>query len=273
VRIAGWILLVFGLALCLSVVWAPVGLLMMGVGLVSLQVAEQKRRKVRTVVAPANAVADKPIEKSAIPRPKQPRGFREPLPIPVAPSAPAAVARPASPDQYGYDKEQWRRLVESDPDLAQLASVLADYGHQYVDAFARNYLSAPNKNRIAGIVDGIIDHRKGAQPPFGANNRAIGARGAAGRSGSGAESHATAKRFRACAPGSACVDGGRRTNRGNPTVCGNSQPAARGNSRERARRKSRPLKRDRCSSAASTAARGSDDRAAQNRAGQTGSAT
>jgi len=156
VRIAGWILLVFGLALCLSVVWAPVGLLMMGVGLVSLQVAEQKRRKVRTVVAPANAVADKPIEKSAIPRPKQPRGFREPLPIPVAPSAPAAVARPASPDQYGYDKEQWRRLVESDPDLAQLASVLADYGHQYVDAFARNYLSAPNKNRIAGIVDGII---------------------------------------------------------------------------------------------------------------------
>jgi len=58
VRIAGWILLVFGLALCLSVVWAPVGLLMMGVGLVSLQVAEQKRRKARTAAAPARAGAD-----------------------------------------------------------------------------------------------------------------------------------------------------------------------------------------------------------------------
>jgi hypothetical protein len=37
-----------------------------------------------------------------------------------------------------------------------LASVLGDYGQQYVDAFARNYLEAPNKNRIAGIVDGIV---------------------------------------------------------------------------------------------------------------------
>jgi hypothetical protein len=68
----------------------------------------------------------------------------------VAPGGAPEVAR------HGYDKEEWRRLVESDPDLAQLASVLGDYGQQYVDAFARNYLEAPNKNRIAGIVDGIV---------------------------------------------------------------------------------------------------------------------
>ena len=155
-RIAGWILLVVGLVLCLSVVWAPLGLLMMGVGLVSLQVAEQKQRKARTAVASANAGADKPMEESAIPRPKEPTIVREPPPIPVAPSGVPELARTASPDGYGYDREEWRRLVESDPDLAQLASVLGDYGQQYVDAFARNYLPAPNKSRIAGIVDGII---------------------------------------------------------------------------------------------------------------------
>jgi hypothetical protein len=149
-RIAGWILLVLGLVLCLSVVWAPLGLLMLGVGLILLQVAEQKRRKARTAAAPANAGADKPMEVSAIPRPKEPRVFREPAPIQVAPGGAPEVAR------HGYDKEEWRRLVESDPDLAQLASVLGDYGQQYVDAFARNYLEAPNKNRIAGIVDGIV---------------------------------------------------------------------------------------------------------------------
>ena len=154
-RIAGWILLVVGLVLCLSVVWAPLGLLMMGVGLVSLQVAEQKQRKARTAVASANAGADKPMEESAIPRPKEPRVFREPAPIPVAPSGVPELAELRAPT-YGYDREEWRRLVESDPDLAQLASVLGDYGQQYVDAFARNYLPAPNKSRIAGIVDGII---------------------------------------------------------------------------------------------------------------------
>ena len=85
-RIAGWILLVVGLVLCLSVVWAPLGLLMMGVGLVSLQVAEQKQRMARTAVAPANTGADKPMQESAIPRPKEPEIFRGPPPIPVAPS-------------------------------------------------------------------------------------------------------------------------------------------------------------------------------------------
>jgi hypothetical protein len=156
VRIAGWILLVLGLVLCLSVVWAPLGLFMMGVGLLSLQVAEQKRRRARTAAAPARAGADKRMEKSTIPRPKEPGVFRASSPIPVAPGGAPEAAGTASPDQYGYDREEWRRLVESDPDLAQLASVLGDYGQQYVDAFARNYLEAPNKSRIAGIVDGIV---------------------------------------------------------------------------------------------------------------------
>jgi hypothetical protein len=156
VWIAGWILLVVGLVLCVSIAWAPLGLVMMGVGLVSLQVAERNRRKARTTVAPANASANKPMEESATSRPKGPRVFREPPPTPVAPGRAPAVAPPVNPDRYGYDREEWRRLVESDSDLAQLASVLGDYGQQYVDAFARNYLAAPNKNRIAGIVDGII---------------------------------------------------------------------------------------------------------------------
>jgi hypothetical protein len=156
VWIAGWILLVVGLVLCVSIAWAPLGFVMMGVGLVSLQMAERNRRKTRTTVAPANASANKPMEESSVSRQKQSRVFREPPLNPVAPSGALAVAQPASSDRYGYDREEWRRLVESDSDLAQLASVLGDYGQQYVDAFARNYLAAPNKNRIAGIVDGII---------------------------------------------------------------------------------------------------------------------
>ena len=155
-RIAGWILLVLGLVLCVSVAWAPLGLLMMGVSLVSLQAAEQGRRKARSAVAPASTRAGKPVHESAIPHPAEPEVLREPPPIPAPTNRAPAVVRSASPDRYGYDGEEWRRLVESDPDLAQLASVLGDYGQHYVDEFARNYLTAPDKSRIAGIVDGIV---------------------------------------------------------------------------------------------------------------------
>jgi len=38
VRIAGWILLLIGLLLCISVDWAAVGFLSMGFGLIALQI-------------------------------------------------------------------------------------------------------------------------------------------------------------------------------------------------------------------------------------------
>jgi hypothetical protein len=50
----------------------------------------------------------------------------------------------------------WHHLIEQDPDLAQLAAVLADYGQPYVDELAARYLMDPDKSRLSGIVDGII---------------------------------------------------------------------------------------------------------------------
>lgn len=155
-RIAGWILLVLGLVLCVSVAWAPLGLLMMGVGLIALQVAERSRRKVGRAVAAGNASAGTPVHESAIPLPAEPEVLREPRPIPAPTNRAPPVVRSADPDRYGYDREEWRRLVESDSDLAQLASVLGDYGQQYVDEFACSYLAAPEKSRIAGIIDAIV---------------------------------------------------------------------------------------------------------------------
>ena len=169
VRIAGWILLVVGLVLCLSVVWAPLGLLMMGVGLVSLQVAEQKQRKARTAVASANAGADKPMEESAIPRPKEPKIVREPPPIPGG--AVAEIAR-------GEARRIWRDIGAAAPRSKRSLTLrnglgTGDYGQQYVDAFART-ICLPSKSRIAGIVDGSSQRRaafirpdNGAHGPIG----------------------------------------------------------------------------------------------------------
>jgi len=138
------------LLLCVSVAWAALGFLLMAVGLVSLQVAEQKRKRAQN-----RSVGPESVETL----PDAPAVARAEPAVPdlhVAPAPTPDATRYPSAGTSSYDKEAWRQLVESDPDLAQLAAVLADYGQPYVDEFARSYLAAPEKNRIAAIVDEII---------------------------------------------------------------------------------------------------------------------
>src|SRR5712675_2615011 len=47
-RIWGWLLLVGGLLLCVSILWAAPGFFCMGLGLIFLQIAERKRRKAKS---------------------------------------------------------------------------------------------------------------------------------------------------------------------------------------------------------------------------------
>jgi len=142
VRVAGWISLIAGALLCATLVWAALGFLLMGVGLLSLLVAENKRKRASHTVA-SGARADQPIA--------------EPAPLPqslqlVDRDAAKEINSPAC----SYDRQAWRRLVESDADLARVTSVLADYGQQYVDELAKEYLADIDKRRLPEIVDGII---------------------------------------------------------------------------------------------------------------------
>jgi hypothetical protein len=177
VRIAGWILLLIGFLLCISVVWATLGFLLMGVGLVSLQVPKQNRPRVPHAASAAHL--EMPLGAVARPRAEEPVNRREPVLAPapeVAQTADlasprfdgsalarsvAAISVSAKPS---YDKEAWHLLIEQDPDLAQLASVLADYGQPYVDELAMRYLAAPDKSRLGAIVDGIVANARAGAP-------------------------------------------------------------------------------------------------------------
>jgi hypothetical protein len=150
VRIVGWILLIGGLLLCVSVAWAALGFLLMAIGLIALQVAEKKRKRAQNTAVGGEAVGMLPGPTPVI-HPAQAVAGPQ-----IAPAPAGWAPRYASLGTSSYDKEAWRRLVESDPELQQLASVLARYGQQYVDQFASSYLAAPEKNRIATIVDEII---------------------------------------------------------------------------------------------------------------------
>jgi len=161
VRLTGWVLLLIGGLLCATIAWAALGFLLMGVGLISLQVAERRRRPAGDLV-PAGAAGFVPPRLSA--------GLQPPTLDPIAGQEGSPQRQPrrvAWPDRSGgaaYDQQAWRRLVDSDPDIARLAKVLADYGPQYVDELAASYLAAPDKKRLGAIVDGIITRARNGQP-------------------------------------------------------------------------------------------------------------
>ena len=142
-RIAGWVLLVGGFLLCVSVTWAAPGFLLMGVGLISLQVVERNRNRAKLALASRAA--------SVAAAPEIPARLPETAPVPTG----IAKPRPGRTDAP-YDKEAWRRLVESDSDLLRVTSVLQEYGQPYVDELARAYLAAGDKSRLPAIVDAII---------------------------------------------------------------------------------------------------------------------
>src|SRR5882672_7682567 len=142
-RIVGWIFSVGGFFLCVSVVWAAPGFLLMGLGLISLQVAEHNRRRANNLTTFSGERSDTP------PREHKVASGRAQGPDKDAPRR----ARSGGPS---YDRQTWRRLVESDADLLQLTSVLADYGQQYTDELAKDYLAVVDKKRLPGIADSII---------------------------------------------------------------------------------------------------------------------
>ena len=159
VRLTGWILLLIGLLLCATIAWAALGFLLMGIGLIALQVGERRKHRARVAVA-APAGFTPPVVGAGLQPPTL-----DSIPHDTPPARqPRRVAWPDKKGGGPYDKEAWRRLVEGDPDLARLAKVLADYGPQYVDELAASYLAAPDKSRLGAIVDGIIARARGGQP-------------------------------------------------------------------------------------------------------------
>jgi len=88
-RIAGWLLLIVGTLLCVSIVWATIGFLMMGLGLVCLLIAENRTQRA--------AAGAKPPHKAKLAQP--PATTREPRfePVEVRPGpAPEPRATPAA---------------------------------------------------------------------------------------------------------------------------------------------------------------------------------
>src|SRR5437879_4796917 len=127
-RILGWLLLLGGLLLCVSVLWAAPGFFCMGLGLIFLQIAERKRRSAKSAALPYDQ-SEPQVEQAPIPE------VTRALDPPTA-DEDAGAGRENVTGLYSYDRQKWRALVSSDADISRLAKALQPYGQKYVDEFA-----------------------------------------------------------------------------------------------------------------------------------------
>src|SRR6476660_5028553 len=99
-RILGWLLLVGGLLLCVSILWAAPGFFCMGLGLIFLQIAERKRRKAKSAASPSDQ--------------SEPHAEQAPVPeatrtlVPPETDEEVGAGRENVTGLYSYDRQEWR---------------------------------------------------------------------------------------------------------------------------------------------------------------------
>ena len=147
-RILGWLLLLGGLLLCVSVVWAAPGFFCMGLGLIFLQIAEQNRRRAKSAASPYDQSGPR-AERARIPEAAL-------AVIPPETDEDAEAGRDNLTGPYSYDRREWRALLRSDADILRLAKILESYGQKYVDEFAAAYLAVNDKDYLPMILQKII---------------------------------------------------------------------------------------------------------------------
>jgi hypothetical protein len=147
-RIAGWVLLVSGFLLCVSILSAALGFLLMGFGLIFLRIAEQKNKSQFTSGAWRSGQSEpqrQPAQLRALaPSEEEEEEERE------------VVYRESAVGPNSYDKERWRLLLRNDADISRLVTALAPYGQKYVDQLAAAYLASNDKDDLPMILTEIV---------------------------------------------------------------------------------------------------------------------
>jgi hypothetical protein len=138
-RFLGAVLLVGGFLLCVSIVWAAIGFLMMGFGLICLLVAERKNKRSSDGNRSRQALSPNPEPRAGL------------VPVTYSSDRLSNVTVFSS-----YDKVRWKSLVQSDPDLSRLVAVLTPYGLKYVDELATACMALKDKRYLPIILKEIV---------------------------------------------------------------------------------------------------------------------
>jgi hypothetical protein len=141
-RIVGWLLLLTGTALVVSIAWAAIGFLFLGLGLIFLQIAEHKRKKSRQTLS-----LDKAIQQCSL----GPGNLSKDESIAAHDERPR-VERKLPPES----QQVWTTLAELDPQILRLADALKPFGQQYVDQLAAACFAAGEATQFPEIARKIV---------------------------------------------------------------------------------------------------------------------
>ena len=133
-RVSGFILLFVGFVLCITIAWAALGFMVMSCGLVCLLVAEERKKKRRGAgKSPGSARAE---------------NLRPP------------IGEDAKRNERAHQRAKWTSIVRSDPEIRNVAEILAQYGPSYVDQLAKVYLVFNDKRLLPLILELILTSAK-----------------------------------------------------------------------------------------------------------------
>jgi hypothetical protein len=135
-RILGTLLLIFGLLLCVSIVWAAIGFLMMSFGLICFLIVGERNKRARKLNKQRVDSPDVKAPEPTVIQARQDENLNA-----------TALAR---------DRQKWMSLIQNDADLARIVDALTPYGQKYVDELARAYLVLDDKDYLPMILKKIV---------------------------------------------------------------------------------------------------------------------
>jgi uncharacterized protein DUF5362 len=168
-RILGVIFILVGLVLCLTIVGAIFGGLLIIIGIVLVAVGGRRKTVITNVINVANTPTGAvPAEQAAASVSMLPRDAQKellsstsadrPAPTLVVPSSVQMAEMPQR--STAYDVAKWKALVEFDSDIADASKRVGAYGDRYVDQLAAAYLALNDKQYLGTVVDKIVERAR-----------------------------------------------------------------------------------------------------------------
>jgi len=138
-RISGYLLLILGFLLCLTIVWSPVGFLMMSLGLICLMIVAERKKRIK-------AIATNDFDIDAPQARHSPEAQREPR---VSGAVLGRQIEPRTAIECGA-------LIGDDPEIRRIIDVLQAQAPEYIPYLFAEYLKSRDKASLPAIVDRII---------------------------------------------------------------------------------------------------------------------
>lgn len=178
-RVFGFVLVVLGLLICLTIIGIPFGLFLIFVGIALAIVGGHRRTVINNVIQVSNSSGPAVLQTRLPDSTDRWRSSPQPSPLILTENGTTSSQNYAldsgvsrqpriqdhsihttdiAADTKNYDVRRWGILKEIDPDIAAAAQQVSTLSPSYEDAFAEKFLTLGDKKYLEALVNGVIKH-------------------------------------------------------------------------------------------------------------------